>query len=114
MTCKQEQRVAIIARVADGRMTWRQASMALDLSERQIGRLLGRFKIKGGAALAHGAIGKPSNNRIPDDVRAAALTHLRAMPNSIGPTKATHLLKEQHGISVSRETVRTWIALIQN
>ena len=56
-----------------GRMSTVSAAQVLDLSERQIRRLMERMRTGGAASIRHKAIGRPSNNRISDGVRDYAL-----------------------------------------
>jgi hypothetical protein len=53
--------------------------------------------------------GKPSNNRLPPEVRTLALSIVRDRYADFGPTVAAERLTEHHGCSVSRDTLRGWM-----
>jgi hypothetical protein len=91
-------------------MTTVSAAHVLDLSERQVRRLLERMRTGGAASIRHKAIGRPSNNRISDGVRDYAMTLVRERYADFGPTLATEKLAERDGLRVSRETVRGWMS----
>ncbi len=110
MSERDLQRIEVLSKVVAGRMTTVSAAHVLDLSERQIRRLLGRIRTGGAASIRHKAIGRPSNNRICDGVREYAVTLVRERYADFGPTLATEKLAERDGLHVSRETVRNWMS----
>jgi hypothetical protein len=110
MSERDLQRIEVLSKVAAGRMTVVSAAHVLDLSERQVRRLLERMRTGGAASIRHKAIGRPSNNRISDGVRDYAMALVRECYADFGPTLATEKLVERDGLRVSRETVRGWMA----
>jgi transposase len=110
MSERDLQRIEILSKVVAGRMTIVSAAHVLDLSERQVRRLLERIRTGGAASIRHKAIGRPSNNRISDEVRDYAMTLVRERYADFGPTLATEKLTERDGLRVSRETVRGWMS----
>ena len=96
--------------VVAGRRTIAAAASVLSVTPRHVHRLLRRLRAGGGAALAHKARGRPSNNRIAAGVRDYALALIRDRYADFGPTLAAEVLVQQHGLTVSRETLRTWMA----
>ena len=109
MSERDLQRIEVLSNVLAGRMTLLSAAHVLDLSERQVRRLLERIRTSGAASIRHKAIGRPSNNRISDGVRDYAVTLVRERYADFGPTLATEKLAERDGLHVSRETVRRWM-----
>lgn len=85
------------------------AAHVLGVSERQVWRLLGRYKAGGAASLAHRARGKPAHNQLPEEAKAKVLSLYRAHYHDFGPTLASEFLAEKHGLIVSRETLRQWL-----
>jgi hypothetical protein len=110
MSERDLQRIEILSEVVAGRMTLVSAAHVLDLSERQVHRLLERMRAGGAASIRHKAIGRPSNNRISDGVRDYAVTLVRERYADFGPTLAAEKLAERDGLRVSRETLRSWMA----
>jgi len=86
MSERDLQRIEVLSKVVDGRMTLVSAARVLALSERQVRRLLERIRTKGAASIRHKAIGRPSNNRISDGVRNYAVTLVREQYADFGPT----------------------------
>lgn len=109
MSERDLQRIEVLSKVVGGRMTTVSAAHVLDLSERQVRRLLERMRTGGAASIRHRSIGRPSNNRISDGVRDYAVTLVRECYADFGPTLATEKLTERDGLRVSRETVRNWM-----
>ncbi|MHC2219853.1 putative ArsR family transcriptional regulator [Rhizobium leguminosarum] len=83
---RDRQRIEILSKVIAGRMTLVSAAHVLDLSERQVRRLLDRIRTAGAASIRHKAIGRPSNNRISDGVRDYAVTLVGERYADFGPT----------------------------
>ncbi len=110
MSERDLQRIEILSKVIAGRMTLVSAAHVLDLSERQVGRLLERISTGGVAPIRHKAIGRPSNNRISDAVRDYVVTVVRKRYTDFGPTLAAEKLAERDGLRVSRETLRSWMS----
>src|SRR3954447_12666151 len=86
------------------------ASVVLALSTRQVHRLLQAYRSGGAGSLAHKARGRPSNNRIQEDVRNQAMALVRAHYPDFGPTLAAEMLALRHELKISRETLRGWLA----
>lgn len=103
------QRVEVLSRVLDGSMSAARAAIVMAVSVRHVRRMLSRFRQDGAASLAHRSRGRPSNNRLAEDIRETALSLVRAHYADFGPTLAAEKLAERHGVSVSRETLRTWM-----
>jgi transposase len=110
MSERDLQRIEVLSKVVERRMTIVSAAHSLALSPRQVRRLLERLQTDGAAAIRHKARGRPSNNRISGGVRDYALAIVRERYADFGPTLAAEKLTEQHGLTVSRETLRQWMA----
>jgi hypothetical protein len=102
-------RVETLAQVARGGLRVTTAAALLDVSPRQVFRLLARFRAEGAAGLASRRRGRPSNHRLPDAVRDAAVALVRSAYADFGPTLAAEKLAERHQIQLSRETLRGWM-----
>lgn len=64
MSDKDLSRYKVINDVCERRLRRVDAAEILNLSERQVQRLMNRLRESGAVSLAHEARGKPSNNRI--------------------------------------------------
>ena len=107
---KQEfSRLDVLLRVQSGRLRVGDACVLIGLRRRQVFRLLRGLKQNGAASLLSKHRGKPSNHRLPAEVRTLALSIVRERYADFGPTLAAEKLAEHHGCSVSRETLRGWM-----
>ena len=109
MSAKDLQRIEVLTEVLAGRRNVASAASVLDISDRQVNRLMVRYRDGGGGALIHQARGRASNNRLEAGVREYALELVRRNYRDFGPTLATEALEERHGIKVGRETLRKWM-----
>ena len=109
MSAKDLQRIEVLTEVLAGRRSVASAATVLAVSDRQVNRLLVRYRDGGGGALIHQARGRTSNNHLDAGVREYALELVRRNYRDFGPTLATEALEERHGIKVGRETVRKWM-----
>ena len=110
MSERELNRVEVLSQVAQGRMTAVAASNVLGLSRHQVHRLLKRFQSEGAASIRHKARGRPSNCQIDPGLREYAISLVRDQFADFGPTLAAEMLDERHGLKVSRETLRKWMA----
>src|SRR5919107_2879341 len=109
MSERDLQRIQVLSEVTNRRRTITSAAMVLALSTRQVRRLLKAYRLGGGSAIAHKARGRPSNNKIADEVRDQAIQLVRSAYADFGPTLAAEKLFELHGLKISRETLRGWM-----
>ena len=107
---KQEfSRLEVLLRVQSGRLRVAAACELIGLHRRQVFRLLRGLRQDGATSLLSKRRGKPSNNRLPSEVRTLALSIVRDRYADFGPTLAAEKLTEHHGCSVSHETLRGWM-----
>src|SRR3972149_9738859 len=109
MTQKELNRVSIINNVLKKVVTQKDAACDLDLSDRQIRRVVKRVRKEGGKGILHKSRGKPSPKAIPEAVKAKVLSLYEKRYNGFGPTFATDKLFEIDRLSLSRETLRKWL-----
>jgi transposase len=103
---KELHRPGLLKAVIAGRITNRQAAVALGLTVRQVQRLKGRFKAGGAPALCHGSRGQPSPRRLPAAIRDEVIRLLITVYVGFNDTHLTEKLREVHGLAVCRESVR--------
>ena len=88
----------------------REAAEELQVSVRQVQRLLSRLRNEGDKAVVHGLRGKPSNRKIQEKIEQQAAKILSVpVYAGFGPTLAAEYLGKKHGIKASKETVRQWM-----
>ena len=109
MSERELNRLEILAQVSSGRQSVDSGANVLQVSRRQMFRLLKRFRTGGPAAMRHQARGRLPNNRISDVRRDYVLSIVLENYADFGPTLAVEMLTEHHNIVVSRETLRKWM-----
>jgi transposase InsO family protein len=91
-------------------ITQQEAADELELSLRQVQRLMKSLSEQGDKAVIHGLRGKPSNRKVAEGIEREAVKILAApIYKGFGPTLAAEYLSSKHGIEASRETVRQWM-----
>ena len=109
MSRKERDRLKVVAALAERRLRQRAAAGLVGLSERQVRRILVRYRAEGDAGLVHRARGRPSNRRVPETLRRRVMGRVVRQYRDFGPTLATEKLAERDGLRVSRETLRGWM-----
>jgi hypothetical protein len=109
MSVTELRRVSVIRQTMEKKLTQVKAGTLLGLTPRHIRRLMERVAQAGDQGLAHRGRGKPSNRRIPEPVKAKALRLYAQRYGDFGPTLAAEKLAEHHGLTLSDETLRSWL-----
>jgi hypothetical protein len=110
MTQAERDRLVALKKARKKLMTQREAAQELEVSVRQVQRLLDAMGEQGDRAVVHGLRGRPSNRKFEASVEAEAIRILSApVYKGFGPTLAAEYLCQQHGIEASKETVRQWM-----
>ncbi len=112
MTKKDLKRLKVIEQVAEKSLKQIQAAEILELSVRQIKRLLKRLRHQGPRGLLHRGRAKESNRKHSEAFRNRVLALYEKRYDGFGPTLAHEKLRERHRIKIGRETLRQ--LLIQN
>jgi transposase len=103
---RDRRRLAVVRRVAAGELSVKQAAEELDVSERQMFRIVAAYRERRLAGLAHGNRGRRPRTRVPDEVRARVAELARTKYAGESQQSLQRLLAENEGIKVSRSTVR--------
>ena len=106
MSAKEVNRLEVIQRVAEKRLKQKAAAELLGISERQVKRLLGRYRQQGARGLISKRRGKPSNNQMSEETLRKVLDHLKGKYKGFGPTLACEKLGEVEGLKISDESIR--------
>jgi hypothetical protein len=110
MTQADRDRLVALKKAKKNLVTQREAAEELELSIRQVQRLLYGLKQRGDKAVVHGLRGRPSNRKIEEKIERQAVQILSApVYEGFGPTLAAEYLGEKHSIEASKETVRQWM-----
>lgn len=106
---KELKRLHVIRKVLERTLTQRDAAGLISLSERQIRRIARRIRQEGDEGIRHRSRGRPSTRRLSGKLKDRIVHLYRTTYSDFGPTLFTEKLQEHEGITVSRETVRTWL-----
>lgn len=107
MTAEELNRKTVIEQAIDKRITQREGSDKLGISERHFRRLVGRYRQQGDEGLVSGHRGKPSNNRMKADRHAELVKFVKdPMYAGFGPTLLNETLEKYTGIHISKESMR--------
>lgn len=106
---KAQRRALILAHLDAGDIDLDKAAEALDLSTRQVERLLTRFR-NDPASLTHANRGRTPANRIDDATRDRLVELARTRYAGVNHAHLAELLAEREGITVAERTLRRILA----
>jgi len=106
MSTEEVDRLKLMEQIKAKRLTQTEAGKRLGLCREQVNRLYQKYLKEGASALISKKRGQPSNNKIPDKVRAAVIKIIQEQYYDFGPTFAHEKLTEVHQFELSDETVR--------
>ncbi len=109
MSYEELDRVSVIERVIEKRLTQLEAAQILGLTSRQVRRLRRAYERDGPVGLASKHRGRPSNRRPCPELRREALAIVHSQYEDFGPPLAHEKLTELHGLEFSVETLRHWM-----
>ncbi|WP_298143717.1 ISNCY family transposase [uncultured Acinetobacter sp.] len=109
MSDKEIQRIAVLQDVRDQRITQVRAAEILNLSTRQITRLLCKFNQDGISGLVHASRGQPGHRRHDDVMKSKCLSIISEHLLGFGPTLAHEKLASMFDLHIPVETVRRWM-----
>ena len=114
MSTKERDRLKVLHAVQKRHITQVQAAKELGISARWVRVLLQRVQARGDGAVVHRLRGRPSNRRLPEAMKRRAVELFDRQKQArqwhdYGPTLAAEEMAEEHGIQVSRETLRQWL-----
>lgn len=110
MTQADRDRLVALKKAKKKLITQREAAGELELSIRQVQRLLDGLRQRGDKVVVHGLRGKASNRKMEERIEREAVKILSGpVYEGFGPTLAAEYLGNKHGIKASKETVRQWM-----
>jgi hypothetical protein len=109
MSERELNRIEVLSQVDDGRWNVQHGANMLDITKRQMFRLLKSYRTEGARAVRHKATGKVPHNQIHRAKRDYAVALVKENYQDFGPTLAAEMLAEHHGFKVSHETLRKWM-----
>jgi len=108
MSQNELKRLHVIRKAIEKRIKQHEAAALLEVSPRQIRRLVKRVKEESDKGIIHRSRGKRSHHVLQDVLRQKALSLCKSIYAGFNPTLASEKLFEKNKIVVSRETLRQW------
>lgn len=106
MSQQERSRAQVLRDLDEGRIKRKRAAQQLNLSVRQIIRLLKVYRRCGDEGLISKKRGRPSHHQLDPHTKQRALELLQTRYADFGPTFAHEKLTEVHHLALGRETVR--------
>lgn len=100
-------KVMVLQKLSDKCLTQVEAGEWLGVSDRHIRRMMRVWKAKGWEGFLPQP--RPSNRKIKDDVKHKAMDLIKQHYHDFGPTLASEKLQENHGLHISKESIRRWM-----
>ena len=107
MTDKDTFRFGVINDLNNNKMGISQATVMLGLSKRQIKRIRKKVREEGTEGVIHKGRDKIGNRKMSEETRTKMEELLKETYSDFGPTFASEKLEDNHGIIISKETVRS-------
>src|SRR5947209_3416364 len=110
MSKRERGYLEVLQRLSRGELTRREAASVLDMSERQVYRLLRRYRTEGDAGVPHRLRGKPSNRGYDarDRHRIVSLYRDRSF-RDYGPQLFSEIVSDRLKLDIAPETIRRWL-----
>lgn len=109
MSKKELNKAMIIGLVLDKRISQIEAAERLQISTRQIKRLVKRVRLQGPESLIHGSRGKKKPLKYCSKIQVKILDLIKSKYRDFGPTLAAEKLEEIDNINVSVEWLRQFM-----
>lgn len=110
MSQAERDRLVTLKKANERLITRTQAAEELKVAERQVYRMPAALKEKGDGTVVHALRGRRSNRKISEEREKQVIGILsEEIYKGFGPTLASEYLASNHGIELSKETVRQWM-----
>lgn len=109
MSAGEIDKLSILQKIVDKRLKQREGARLLNLSKRQMIRLVKRFRKDGAAGLVSKQRGRASNRQYSAEFKSKTVALVRQHYPDFGPTLAMEKLLMRHDITISDETARKWM-----
>src|SRR3989449_7532336 len=109
MSQRDRDRLKVLHEAEKGHVTQKQAGEQLKLSDRWVRTLVARLRKEGDGGILHRLRGRASKRKIAEAVRNKAVSRVKREYGDFGRTLAAEYLGKEHGLEVSKETLRKWL-----
>jgi len=109
MSRRDLKRWKVMETVIEKGLKQKKAAEILELSLRQVKRLVKRLREEGAKGIIHRGRGRVSNRKHTKEFKSRVLSRCRKAYEGFGPTLASEKLLERDHLKVNRETLRQWL-----
>lgn len=109
MSRKELRRLYLIKKAITGEVKQKEVGDILEISSRQVRRLVKRVREEGDEGIIHRLRGKESNRKYGNKFKVSVLNFYHDKYDGFGPTLAAEKLFEKDAKKVSDETLRLWL-----
>src|SRR3990170_3062012 len=110
LDARAQHRLYVLNHVLTGGLTAEEAARVLELSIRQVRRLLRRYRTDGSAGLVHGNRARIPAHRIPDGLRERVVELATTTYAGVNHTHLAELLAEREKLEIAERTLRRILA----
>jgi transposase len=110
LDARAQHRLYVLNHVLSGGLTAEEAARVLELSVRQVRRLLRRYRANGSAGLVHGNRARVPAHRIPDAIRDRVVDLATTTYAGVNHTHLAELLAEREQLIIPKRTLRRILA----
>ena len=105
LNSREQQRLMVLNQVLDGELTGEAAATSMEVSVRQVWRLMAAYRKEGAAALAHSNRGRAPAHALAAAVKERLVVAAQTTYAGCNYAHLTDLLAEREGLQVSRSSV---------
>jgi transposase len=109
MSQKERDRLRFVNMCEKGLMKQKEAARLSGVGDRQMRRIVARYRKEGDAGLVHRSRGRKSNRKMRESFKKQVISLLADKYKGFGPTLAGECLEREEKLKVSRETLRAWM-----
>src|ERR1035437_9860016 len=106
MSTKEASRLRVVTLLETGTISQKEAGQRMNITPRQVRRMMKRYKAEGMSGLISKKRGRVSNHKLSEETITEAIDLIRLNYHDFGPTLAAEKLREVHHLNFSVETVR--------
>lgn len=106
LSSKELDRAAMLQRVLNKTISQQDVAKSLGLTDRQVRRLMVKYRAEGTAGLVNKARGKVGNHHVPQAIKDQAIELVKTKYPDFGPTFAAEKLLERDNLKIDHETLR--------
>jgi transposase len=110
MSTKEASRLRVLTLLETGTISQKEAGQRMEVTSRQVRRMMKRYKAEGVSGLISKKRGRISNHKLSEETLIEAMDLIRLNYHDFGPTLAAEKLREVHHLNLSAPAVRLVVA----